>query len=174
MLTFGVNLNNHSGFVIGGEGEKLIQNTTRSIEYQLKLQPYLTPLFEINSDTADRALAEKSQSLQLVDSMISTLDNNRQNFVHEDYQSLRHDLVMMRRSMQGYLFTQAGFFAYQVAVAEPALPHREYYVRRVKEMVEEAEELAASQPIFLHQTGPRSFIHLTRAFREGLKAKGLW
>ena len=104
--------------------------------------------------------------------MISTLDDNRQNFVPEDYQAIRNDLVMMRRSMQGYMFTQAGFFAYQVAVAEPALPHRDYYVRRVKEMVEEAEELVASKPTFLHQTGPRSFIHLTRAYREGLKARG--
>lgn len=174
MLTFGVNLNNHSGFITGGEGEKSIQNEVRSIEYQLKLQPYLSALFEFNSDTADRALAEKEQSLQLVDSMISRLDDNRQNFVPEDYQALRHDLVMMRSSMQGYMFTQAGFFAYQVAVAEPALPHRDYYVRRVKEMVEEAEELVASKPAFLHQTGPRSFIHLTRAYREGLKARGLW
>jgi hypothetical protein len=174
MLTFGVNLNNHSGFVIGGEGETLIQNTAKSITYQLQLQPYLAPLFEINSDTADRALAEKRHSLELVDSMLSTLDDHQSDFVPQDYQSLRHDLVIMRRSMEGYMFSQAGYFAYQVAVAEPAVPHRDYYVRRVKEMVDAAEQLATSEPTFLHQTGPRSFIHLTRAYREGLKARGLW
>lgn len=174
MLTFGVNLNNHSSFVTGGEGEQLIQDTARSIKYQLQLQPYLAPLFEINPDTADRALAEKQESLQLVDSMISTLDDHQQDFASEDYQALRRDLVMMRRSMQGYMFSQAGYFAYQLAVAQPAVPHREYYVRLVKEMVDAAEELATSPPAFLHQTGPRSFIHLTRAYRDGLKARGLW
>jgi hypothetical protein len=173
MLTFGVNLNNHSGFVTGGEGEKLIQDTASSIKYQLQLQPYLAPLFEINSDTADRALAEKHQSLQLVDSMISTLEDHQQDFDPQDYLALRHDLVIMRRSMEGYMFSQAGFFAYQLAVSEPAPPHRDYYVRRVKEMIDAAEGLATSQPAFLHQTGPRSFIHLTRAYRAGLKAKGL-
>jgi hypothetical protein len=173
MLTFGVNLNNHSGFVIGGEGEKLIQNTTSSIKYQLQLQPYLAPLFEITSDTADRALAEKRLSLQLVDSMISTLDDHQQDFEAQDYQALRHDLLLMRRSMEGYMFSQAGFFAYQLAVAEPAVPHRDYYVRRVKEMIDAAEQLATSEPAFLHQTGARSFVHLTRAYRDGLKAKGL-
>jgi hypothetical protein len=173
MLTFGVNLNNHSGFAMGGEGEKLIQSTARSIEYQLQLQPNLAPLFEITSDTADRALAEKSQSLQLVDSMISTVDDHQRSFEAQDYQALRHDLVLMRRSMEGYMFSQAGFFAYQLAVAEPAVPHRDYYVRRVKEMIDAAEKLATSEPAFLHQTGPRSFVHLTRAYRDGLKAKGL-
>jgi hypothetical protein len=174
MLTFGVNLNNHSGFVIGGEGEKLIQNTASSIKYQLQLQPYLAPLFEITSDTADRAISEKEQSLQLVDSMISILDNNRQDFQPIDYKAIREDLVMMRRSMQGYMFAQAGYFAYQVAISEPPVPHRDYYLQRVREMIEESEELAASPPAFLHQKTPRSFIHLTRQFRKGLEARGLW
>ena len=37
----------------------------RAIEYQLRFQPYLTPIFEINSDVADRALAEKDLAIEL-------------------------------------------------------------------------------------------------------------
>ena len=65
MLTFGVNLNNHSSFL---ENPKMpIEGMTRAIEYQLRLQPYLTPIFGINSDVADRALAEKGHAIELVD-----------------------------------------------------------------------------------------------------------
>lgn len=174
MLTFGVNLNNHSSFVADGQHSQLIESTGRVIKYQLQLQPQLAPIFEITTDTADRAISEKEESLQLVDSMISILDHNRQDFQPVDYQAIRQDLVMMRRSMQGYMFAQAGYFAYQVAISEPPVPHRDYYVRRVREMIEESEELAASSPAFLHQKTPRSFIYLTREFRKGLEARGLW
>ena len=71
MLTFGVNLNNHSSFL---ENPKMpIEGMKTAIEYQLRLQPYLAPLFEINSDVADRALAEKDLAIELVATMLSIL-----------------------------------------------------------------------------------------------------
>ena len=80
----------------------------------------------------------------------------------------------MRGAMRAYEFAQGGFFAYQLAIAEPPPVDRSYYLRRVKEIVEQAEDLVTSEPEFLHQRTERSFIYLTRAFREGLKAKGPW
>jgi hypothetical protein len=174
MLTFGVNLNNHSSFVTDGEHSKLLENTAKVIKYQLQLQPHLAPVFEFNPDTADRALSEKEHSLQLIDSMISILDDKKQEFQPLDYQALRRDLVMMRRAMQGYMFAQAGYFAYRVAISDPPVPHRDYYVRRVKQMIDDSEKLASSQPEFLHQKTHKSFVHLTRELRKGLEAKGLW
>ena len=172
MLTFGVNLNNHSSFL---ENPKMpIEGLTRAIEYQLRLQPYLAPIFEINSDVADRALAEKGHAIELVATMISILDKSEKDFSETDYRSIRSDLQAMMGAMKGYSYAQAGYFAFQVAMAEPPVPHRDYYVKRVKDMVLEAESLIDSSPAFLHQKTNLSFINMTREFRTRLQAKGLW
>jgi hypothetical protein len=147
---------------------------TRAIEYQLRLQPYLTPIFEINSDVADRALAEKGHAIELVTTMISILDKSEKDFSETDYRSIRLDLQSMLGAMKGYSYAQGGYFAFRVAMAEPPVPHRDYYVKRVKDMVLEAESLIDSSPAFLHQKTNLSFINMTREFRTRLQAKGLW
>ena len=172
MLTFGVNLNNHSSFL---ENPKMpIEGMKTAIEYQLRLQPYLAPLFEINSDVADRALAEKDLAIELVATMISILDKSEKDFSETDYRGIRADLQSMMGAIKGYSYVQAGYFAFQVAVAEPPVPHRAYYVKRVKDMVVDAEKLFDSTPEFLNQKTNLSFINMTREFRTRLQAKGLW
>jgi len=172
MLTFGVNVNNHSGFIT--EPKDPIRGMARAIEYQLQLQPNLAPLFQISSDTADRALAEKRHALELVDSMLAILGAHERRFQPDDYRSLRADLVRMRDAVKAYELTQAGYLVYALAVSEPAIVDRAYYFGVLRRMVEEGEALAASDTAFLHQTGARSFLHFTRAVRASLEEKGLW
>jgi len=172
MLTFGVNLNNHSKFI---EDPKMpIEGMTRAIKYQLQLQPYLAPLFEINSDVTDRALAEKDHAIELATTMLSILDRNEKDFAPDDYRAIRLDLQAMKSAIKGYSYVQAGYFAFQLAVSDQPVPHRDYYVRRVKDMVAEAEELFVSTPEFLHQKTAFSFINMTRAYRTRLQEKRLW
>jgi hypothetical protein len=172
MLTFGVNLNNHSGFIV--DRQSPIRGMGRSIQYQLRLQPNLTPLFEISPDTVDRALAEKRHSLELIDSMIATLAASERAFQACDYKALRTDLLRMRGAMKGYELTQAGYFVHQLAIAEPPVVNRAYYVGLLKRMVEEGEALVDREPEFLHQKTDRSFVHFTRAVRSSLEERGLW
>lgn len=164
ILTFGVNLNNHSSFIF--DKKNPIEGMRSAIKYQLQLQPSLATLFEVTPDTTDRALAEKRESIDLVNTMIQILDDHEKNFAPEDYKSLRTDLLRMRGAMQGYEFVQAGYFAYEMAVAEPPVVNRAYYLGILKKMVEDAEELALSAPNFLHQQTDGSFVHFTRAVRD--------
>lgn len=172
MLTFGVNLNNHSKFI---EDPKMpIEGMSRAIKYQLQLQPYLAPLFEINSDVADRALAEKEHAIELATMMLSILERSEKDFAPDDYRAIRLDLQAMKSAIKGYSYVQAGYFAFQLAVSDQPVPHRDYYVRRLKDMIAEAEELVVSTPEFLHQKTMFSFINMTRAYRTRLQEKGLW
>jgi hypothetical protein len=172
MLTFGVNLNNHSKFI---ENPKMpIEGMTRAVKYQLQLQPYLAPLFEINSDVADRALAEKDQAIELATMMLSILEGSEKDFTPSDYRAIKIDLQAMRSAIKGYSYVQAGYFAFQLAVSDEPVPHRGYYLKRIREMVVEAEELVASRPEFLHQKTDFSFIVMTRAYRARLQERGLW
>ncbi|HXN21716.1 MAG TPA: hypothetical protein VOA41_03120 [Candidatus Dormibacteraeota bacterium] len=172
MLTFGVNLNNHSSFIFNKKNP--IEGMRSAIKYQLQLQPNLTSLFESTLDTTDRALAEKRESIDLVNTMIQILDGHEADFVPADYMSIRKDMLRMKSAMKGYEFAQAGYFAYEMVVAEPPLVNRSYYLKILKKMVEDAEELAVSEPDFLHQKTDGSFVHFTRAVRDSLKSMGLW
>jgi hypothetical protein len=172
MLTFGVNLNNHSKFIENPKAP--IEGMTKAIKYQIQLQPQLATLFEINSDVADRALAEKDQAIEVVSTMLSILERCEKDFAPDDYRAIKLDLEAMMGAVKGYSYVQAGYFAFQLAVADQPPPHRDYYIERVKDMVSEAEALAVSSPEFLHQKTTFSFVLMTRAYRARLEEKGLW
>lgn len=172
MLTYGVNLNNHSGFIENFRAP--IEGMQKALTYQLKLQPNLAVLLEPSLDITDRVLAEKAEANRLVEAMIGILDDGKSAFVPADYQSIRTDLLKMRAALKGYEIVQGGYFAYQMAISDPPVANRKYYIAVVKRLVAEAEPLANSPLEFLHQRTNRSFSYFSRAMREGLQARNLW
>ena len=172
MLTFGVNLNNHSSYITGTT--EPIHGMASALKYQVQLQPNLAPLFAISQDTVNRALAEKHHALELTDTMLALLAANERRFRSDDYRALRADVLQMRDGIKGYELTQAGYLVHALVTSDAPLVDRAYYIDVLRRMVNEGEALVKSPTGFLHQTGRRSFIHFTRAVRKSLEEKGLW